>query len=149
MELKRTRLLVLNNALSRLDSTTKDDDKGSASYKFSAKVIFALYRNLCKTRDYVEEIEKTRLAVVKKYLEAGQQSVSDKNIPKFTEEWTLFLEGKDKFSLERVRLSELALERNPIPLNVLADLSCILIDDTIDKGKNESDENESDNEESK
>lgn len=131
MELKRTKLLVLNNALSRLDSTAEGDDKGKTRYKFSAKVIFALYRNLCKTRDYAEDIEKTRLAVVKKYLEGNEQNVSDKNIPRFSEEWTKFLDATDKFALEQVKLSELDLEKNPIPLNILVDLSCILIDDTV------------------
>ena len=49
MELKRTKLLVLNNALSRLDSTAEGDDKGKTRYKFSAKVIFALYSKTAKS----------------------------------------------------------------------------------------------------
>ena len=51
---------MLNNALAQLDNTASD--KETVAYKFSAKVMYSLYRNLTKVRQMVEDIEKIRLA---------------------------------------------------------------------------------------
>lgn len=52
-------------------------------------------------------------------------------LPKFSAEWHTFIEGEEEVSLEKVKLSELDLDKNSIPLYVLANLSIIIEDDTV------------------
>lgn len=129
MKVKRSEILMLNNALAQLDNTASD--KETVAYKFSAKVMYSLYRNLTKVRQMVEDIEKIRIATVKKYIKEGEQAVSDKDMPKFSAEWHTFIEGEEEVSLEKVKLSELDLDKNSIPLYMLANLSIIIEDDTV------------------
>ena len=123
MKVKRSEILMLNNALAQLDNTASD--KETVAYKFSAKVMYSLYRNLTKVRQMVEDIEKIRLATVKKYIKEGDRLLAIKICLSLVLNHT-FIEGEEEVSLEKVRTSEFDLDKNSIPLYVLANLSIII-----------------------
>lgn len=131
MELKITRakIYALNNALQSLDRVDNQTGEKKDKVSFSTNVTYALYKNLTKTKKAVEDYEKIRTAIVRKYLKEGETSLGQAEGEKATKEWDEFYNAEDTIEVFKVKFTDLQVEKNKIQLSALADLEPLIVAD--------------------
>ena len=126
VKLKKHQVVNLFNSLRSLDKPDSQEDKEriiNSPYKFKAAAIYALSKNFRKVRSAVIDIEKIR----EKMLNEAKENPDDKELRgdrmrKFVEDYNTFLESETELDLHPVRLADLDLDNNAVPITVLSEL---------------------------
>lgn len=131
MELKitRSKIYALHNALTSLDRVDNPQGEKKDKISFSTNTTYALYKNLTRVKKAFEDYEKIRTSIVKKYLKEGETALGPEEGEKATKEWDEFFNAEDTIEVFKIKFTDLQVEKNKIPLSVLADLECIIIPD--------------------
>jgi hypothetical protein len=99
-----------------------------SSYKFSAKARYALAKNLRLVSSFHEDCEKARVNLVRGLLTEGVElKPGTPEHDKFVEQYNAFMSEEEEIpGVLVIDFKELDLEKNQIPVNLLADLMSIV-----------------------
>lgn len=123
--------LSLQNALQRLESPAAP---GKSEFAFPGKVILAIARNLRLLKPISDDLEATRLALIKQFTPAGAAGVPEDKIAAFRAEWEAILGTETDIELKTIAVDALNLDTNRIRSDILADLlDTIVTGDLEDK----------------
>jgi len=130
MMLKNRQIYALTSAHEALDGAK--DGANVVRFKFSATTLYTLAKNLRRLADVVQDLEKTRTKLQKKWgitdpkLDSTARAEATRSI---NEEWLELMEAETDIILSGISLSALKLDENNIPVTTLANLDFILIED--------------------
>jgi hypothetical protein len=124
--------IALSQALSQLDGQKKIVDHGKdipaevvvVPYEFSGPVRFALADDLAALQVPLKAFDDAKQALAKQYPSDSNGKLSEK----FLVEANAALAQPVDLKLKQIKRADLQLDRNPIPLSVLAALSPVLVD---------------------
>lgn len=133
MKLKNYQVLSLFQALTRLDDpdSGKKDVKSepAVKFKFKATVLYALAKNHRKTKNAVEDIEKTRSRLFKKYQSDNEDELKGDKAKEFVNEYNAFLEESTDLDVFQINVDDLELDKNSIPIQIMSELVGTVIGD--------------------
>jgi len=131
MRVKNRIVLETLRALSTLDGGEKE------RFKFSPLTLLSLARNVRRLKDTAEDIERTRQQLVRDY-GVGKWDEKGNRIPDSSEKLRAFndafqqvLDVEADVDLFRIKIKELRLEQNNIPVTALAALDWLLDEDQL------------------
>lgn len=129
MKVKNSIILDTLRAFCALDGLEKE------RFKFPPLTMLAMARNIRRLKDAAEDIERTRQQLIRDH---GVGKCDDKGnrvpdapekLRAFNDEYQLVLDAEDELSLTRLKVKELKLDTNNIPVTVLAELDWLLVDE--------------------
>jgi hypothetical protein len=116
MKLTNAQIQLLHNALTRLEPADKP------GFVFSGKVRYNIARNLRLLRTVLEEVEAMRVKLVKERLPSGASELTGPERADFEGHFSEILQTETELALYTVTIAELDLDKNQIPLLLLAEL---------------------------
>lgn len=121
MKLTIKTALILQNALQRLEAPATGTT-GKSEFAFPGKVIYSIARNLTLLKPMAEDLEKSRLAIIRQLTPEGAAGVPEDKIPEFRAEWDAILATETDIALKTIAIGDLNLDANRIRSDVLAEL---------------------------
>lgn len=123
MKLTHRAVIELVAAHSALDGS-KDN-----SYKFASKVRYSLSKNLRLLQTRAADIDKERTKIVEDVSPNGPIKPETPEMKEFQNRYFAFLQEEDDIpNLMQLKLEDLNLDSNQIPITVLAALGHILVE---------------------
>lgn len=134
MQLKQFQIVNLFQVLSSLDGATGATPDGKptnvSNFKFKASVIYALAKNLRRLKSLTEDVEQTRVKLVKKYQETpDQEKLSDTARKQFLKEYDEFLQTEIDVNFHKIKEEDLDLDTNKVPVPIIAELLGTIIEE--------------------
>jgi choline kinase len=128
IKLTKHQIVSLYNALTALDGPDKKKEQSDSEiiespFKFKGAAIYALSKNLRKVRTAVIDIEKIRDKMFNDAKDKPEdKEISGDKMKKFVEEYNAFLDSDTEIDLHTVKLSDLDLDNNRVPIRVMEHL---------------------------
>ena len=126
VKLKKYQVVALYQALAALDKADSQDAKDrviESPYKFKAAAVYALSKNLRKTKAAVLDIERIREQMFNTHKEKPEdKELAGDRMKAFVKEYNEFIESDTDLELHTVKLSDLDLDNNPVPLKIMSEL---------------------------
>lgn len=116
----------------RTTVVTKDGEETvvQVPYKLSASARYALAANLATLSTIAQAAEQANNDLIREVSGGGDEITrGTKEFDRYVQEVAALRQRQEPVSLREVHLSGLYLEDNPIPLNVLAALDKVIVDD--------------------
>jgi hypothetical protein len=122
-------ILTIANAIRKLDpvfiaaANPTEQAKEVQNFKFDGEVIYSLAVTLKNIQPIVENVDKVRLSLIKKYdLDNKKNANYNKNHASFVDEYTRILDKQEEVEILTIKKDDLNLKENKIPITVLSDL---------------------------
>ena len=135
-KLSNIQILTIANAIRKLDpvfiaaSNPTEQAKEVQNFKFDGEVIYNLAVTLKNLQPVVENIEKVRQSLARKYdLDNKKNTAYSQNHAKFVDEYTKILDKQEEVDILTIKKDDLNLKENKIPITVLSDLLGSVITD--------------------
>ena len=135
-KLSNIQILTIANAIRKLDpvfiapSNPTEQAKEIQNFKFDGEVIYSLAVTLKNLQPIVENIEKVRQSLARKYdLDNKKNTTYAQNHAKFVDEYTKILDKQEEVDILTIKKDDLNLKENKIPITVLSDLLATVIVD--------------------
>lgn len=116
MKLKNSQIQNLHAVLSRLEPLDKP------AFVFSGKVRYNIARSLKLLGNVLEVVETVRVKMVRERLKDGQTELVEPARADFIRSFGEVLETESELTLYPVTVAELDLDKNQIPMVLLAEL---------------------------
>lgn len=124
MKLTHKVIIELATAHQQLDGSKE------GNYKFSAKIRYALAKNLRLLKGRSEDINKVRTGIIRGISPVEAIKDNSPELREFESQYSTFLDTEEDIpNLMQFTLSELNLDSNPIPVSVLSYLSPLIIEE--------------------
>lgn len=101
-----------------------------SKFHFRGLVIFKLAKLVNVVEQHFNTLEFTKNKLIEKYGSNGQITAKHLNFKPFLAEWTDVLQQEIEVDLQKIKLSELNLDDNPIPVEALAKIEWLIEDDS-------------------
>ncbi len=133
-----TKITLTNKAIyaavNALQAFDRSDEKGKPFYKFpSPKFRLALSKRLKRLVDARQEVEDQKIKFQKELGLKGDGEDNKAAVESFGTMMRELLNDTETFDMAKLKMSELDLEKNEIPVGVIADLEWLFDDDVSDK----------------
>jgi hypothetical protein len=129
MKVRNSIILETLRALVALDGLEKE------RFKFAPLTMLAIARNIRRLKDVSEDIERIRQELIREH-GVGKSDEKGNRIPDppekiraFNDAYQQVLDAEEEIVLSRIKVKELKLEANNIPVTVLAELDWLLLDE--------------------
>ena len=119
MKIKRQIIYDLTEAFKKIDNC-----------KFSPIITYTLSKNYRRLQEEMSDLEKVRVKLVEQHgLDKRDEkgNINQTAFHNFQKEWQEFLSGETELVLSMLKLNDLKLDSNNIPITALAALDNILI----------------------
>lgn len=132
IKVKNSQLNPILNALKNLDGKPVPVKSGeqvaivNEPYQFSAKTRWNIVRNIKAVEGHVDDLEKTRIALVKSFAKDGSE-VSKEDMPEFQKEFGELIAQECEVGVLMLKEEDLNLDKNDIPGSVLAHLLPLIV----------------------
>lgn len=124
MNITKNKIIILRDVITNLsDAATSETNKAKLpKMNFKGKVLYALTKNYKKLDSIFEDVEKTRVTLVRKYNPDNKEQIPDENRNNYTKEIIELLDEVENIEFHQIDVNDLELDKNQIPVQMLSQL---------------------------